>query len=144
MNQKTKKQLITVIILFVLVGSSSIGVFIYAVPSENQVQTDWRALLSIRISNEEYPIPAGIGYTNTSRAKFFTINTDNIIYKTGTDDAKLVEFFNIWNETFNSTCIISYCNTNTSTIRMYVNNVESYLYENYVIKNGDFIIIDYR
>lgn len=144
MRKETKKQLLTILILVAFLGSSITYAIIAAVPSSNQIQSSWRAQIAITIFEEQYPIPADIGVTNQTTAKVFTTNSDGIIYKTGTDDVTLKDFFDEWGQRFNNTCILDYCNTNTSSMRMYVNNKESTDYELYVVKNGDFIWIDYR
>jgi hypothetical protein len=144
MKNSTKKQIITIIILIAMLGSSIAYAIMSAVPSSNQVQSNWKALIAIVIFNEQYLIPADIGVTNQTTTKVFTTNSDGIIYKTGTEDVTLKDFFDEWGQKFNSTCIIDYCNTNTSSMRMYVNNKENKDYELYIIKNGDFILIDYR
>ncbi len=144
MKKSTKKRIFTIITLFAFLGSSVTYAIMSAIPSQNQIQANWRAKLAIVIYGELYPIPADVGVTNETRSKLFTINSDGIIYKTGEESATLGEFFEIWGENFNSTCILDYCNNENHSMRMYVNNVENFQYENYVIKNGDFILIDYR
>lgn len=148
MKKSTKKQILTLIILFVFSGSVVTYALISAVPSENQVQTNWAARLIITIFNEQYTIPANIGVTNETRTKLFTINSDGIIYKTGTEDATLGDFFKEWDQNFNSTCIIDYCNNQNNTMMMFLRSGDSWVanteYENYVIKNQDIIWIDYR
>ena len=138
----------TIIILFAFVGSSVAFALISAFPSENQVQADWGASIVIRIFNERYTVPAEIGVTNQSRAKLFTISPDGKIYKTGTEDANLGDFFKIWNETFNGTCILDYCNNENNSLMMYAWKdgkwTLNYEYENYVLKNGDTVLIDYK
>jgi hypothetical protein len=144
MKESTKKQVITIAILLVFLGSSLTYAVISTVPEQNQVQSDWRAMLIITIFNEQYPIPAGIGTNNQTYSKLFTINSNGIVYKTGDDSATVGEFFTIWGESFNSTCILSYCNTENNSMRMYVNNKENFDYDLYTINNNDVIWIDYR
>lgn len=145
MKKSTKNKVFTIIILLALLGSSLAYAIVSSFPTQNQVQTNWRALLVIRTFGDVYPIPANIGIIdNQTRAKFFTINSDGIIYKTGEEDATLGEFFKIWGENFNRTCILNYCNNGNSSMKMYVNYVENNEYGNYVIKNNNLIIIDYR
>jgi hypothetical protein len=148
MNKNTKKKIITILILLAFLGSSMAYALISAFPSENQVQTNWAAKLIITIFGEQYNIPADIGVTNETREKLFTINSDGVIYKTGTEDVALKEFFDIWGENFNSTCIIDYCNNQNNTMMMFLRSGNNWVanseYENYVIKNGDIIWIDYR
>jgi hypothetical protein len=81
------------------------------------------AILKIVIFGESQPLPdEGIISTNTT----------------------LKNIFQKWNKNFNSTCILDYCNNNDNSMRMYVNNKENFDYENYIVKDGDIIIIDYR
>jgi len=144
MRTSTKKQIITIIILVAMLGSSIAYAIISAIPSQNQVQSNWRALVAIVIFGDQYLIPADIGVSNQTTAKVFTANSDGIIYKAGTEDVTLKDFFDEWGQKFNSTCILEYCNNANNSMRMYVNNKENMDYELYVIKNGDFILIDYR
>jgi len=147
-RNSTKKQIFTIIILIALLGSSIAYALISAFPSGNQVQTNWAAQLVITIFGEQYTIPADIGFTNETRAKLFTINSDGVIYKTGTEDVTLEDFFKIWDQNFNSTCIIDYCNNANNTMIMFLRSGNNWVanteYQNYVIKNGDVIWIDYR
>jgi hypothetical protein len=143
MKKSTKKQIITIFILFAFLGSSLTYAFISAFPTQQQEEF-WAARLSIVIFNGLEQIPAGVGVTNETREKLYTLNFDNIIYKDTDEDVKLRDFFKIWGENFNSTCILDYCNNGNYSMRMYVNNVENFDYELYVIKNRDDIIIDYR
>lgn len=148
MRDSTKKQIITIIILVAMLGSSITYAIISAVPSQNETQLNWGARLIIVIFGGQYTIPADIGVTNETRTKLFTLNSDGMIYKTGTEDATLGDFFKIWGENFNSTCILDYCNNENSSMMMYVfqngNWIQNSEYENYVIKNGDSIMVDYR
>jgi len=144
MKKSTKKQIFAILIILAFLGSTFTYAIISAIPSQNQVQAGWRAGLAIVAFNELQPIPTGVGVTNETRSKLFTLNSDGIIYKTGEESATLREFFEIWGENFNSTCILDYCNNENHSMRMYVNNIETSDYELYTIKNNDFILIDYR
>ncbi len=143
MKRATKTRIITIFILLTFLGSSITYAIISAFPGENTV-SGWRAQLVIIKFRDQYPIPAEIGYTNESKAKVYTKSTDGILYKSISEDVTLKDFFDTWNKTFNSTCILDYCNTNTSSMVMYVNERENFDYEYYIIKNNDIIVIDYR
>lgn len=57
-------------------------------------------------------------------------------------------FFNTIKMKFNSTCFIldnekSYCNQEDKTLKLYVNGIRNYKYENYEFKDLDKIIINY-
>jgi hypothetical protein len=144
MKRSTKKQILSLFILFAFIGSSITYALISAVPVSEQVQSNWAARIDIVINNQLYTIPGGIGMSENSTAKLFTQSSNNIIYKTGSQDASLRDFFEIWGKTFNSTCILEYCNSDSASMRMYVNNAENFDYELYKIKSGDYIQIDYR
>jgi len=143
MKRETKTRIITIFILLMFLGSSMTYAIISAFPSENTV-SGWRAQLVIVIFGEQYPIPTDIGYTNESQAKVYTTSTDGILYKSVKEDVTLKDFFGVWGKNFNSTCILDYCNTNTSSMVMFVNGKGNSDYEYYIIQNNDIIVIDYR
>lgn len=125
-------------------GSSLTFAIISAFPSEQNI-TKWAARIVIVIFGELYPIPADVGIINNeTKAKVFTLNSEGIISKSVNEDVTLKDFFEVWNQTFNSTCILDYCNNANNSMRMYVNGKENLDYELYVIKNNDIVVIDYR
>jgi hypothetical protein len=128
-------------------GSSLTYAIMFAFPSESNT-AGWRARIIIVINGEQHPISADVGVTNETKAKVYTGNTDGVISKSVSEDVTLKDFFDVWNKTFNSNCILDYCNTNTSSMKMYLwennNWVENSDYELYTIKNNDVIMIDYR
>ena len=144
MKRSTKKQLLSLFILFAFLGSSITYALISAVP-QDQVQSNWAARIDIVIDNQLYPIPSGIGISGDNvTAKLFTTAANNIVYKKGTEDVTVGDFFSIWGKNFNQTCVLDYCNSPSASMRMYVNNAENFEYELYKIKSGDYILIDYR
>jgi len=144
MKRETKTRIITIFILLMFLGSSMTYAIISAFPNENTV-LGWRALLVIVIYGEQYSIPADIGIINNeSKAKVYTTSTDGILYKSVDEDVTLKDFFDVWGKNFNSTCILDYCNTNTSSMVMFVNGKQNSDYEYYIIQNKDVIVIDYR
>jgi len=144
MKRTTKTRIITIFILLMFLGSSITYAIISAFPQENTV-SGWAAQLFIVIYGEQYPISADIGIVgNETVGKIYTTSTDGILYKSVNEDVTLGDFFNEWNQTFNSTCILSYCNTNTSSMVMFVNGKQNSEYEYYIIQNRDVIVIDYR
>ena len=143
MKRATKNRIITIFILLMFLGSSITYAIISAFPGESTTSV-WRAQLVILVFGDQYPIPTDIGNTNESKSKVYTTSTDGILYKSVNDDVTLKDFFDAWGKTFNSTCILDYCKTNTSSMAMFVNGKENLDYEYYIIKNYDIIIIDYR
>jgi hypothetical protein len=143
MRKSTKKKIMGITISLAFLASIITGAISFVLPSENQ-QEVWVARLSIVVFNELQYIPAEVGVTNETREKLFTLNTDNLIYKVTDEDVTLKDFFDIWGETFNSTCILDYCNNENHSMVMYVNRARNTDYELYKINNRDEIIIDYR
>jgi hypothetical protein len=145
MKKETKKRIITLFILFMFLGSSLAFAVISAIPTDNPNAAKWKAQIVIGINGEQYPIQSDIGIVNNeTTGKVFTGNTDGVIYKSVDGDVTLKDFFVVWNKNFNSTCILDNCNTNTSSVVMFVNGKRSSDYELYKIQNNDVIIIDYR
>ena len=60
-------------------------------------------------------------------------------------DFTIGEFFQIWNKTFNSTCIFENCigTESNSTLKMSVNGQESQQFENHIMRDGDEIVIEF-
>ena len=145
MKKETKKRIITLFIIFMFLGSSLTFAVISAIPTENPNAAKWKAQIVIGIDGEQYPIPSDIGISNNeTTGKVFTGNIDGIIYKSVSGDVTMKDFFDTWKETFNSNCILDKCNTNTSSVMMFVNGKRNSDYELYKIQNNDVIIIDYR
>ena len=120
MKKSTQKKIISVFIIFAFLGSSLTYAIIYAFPVENQ-QGTWVARVSILIFGELQQIPAGVGITDDTRQKVYTLDYDNLIYKDTDEQVTLGDFFDIWDQNFNSTCILDYCNNENSSMVMYVN-----------------------
>ncbi len=144
MKRSTKKQIISVFVLIVFSGSVVTYAITAVIPSQEQVQPDWKAGLAITIFNSLQPIPPGIGVENETYAKLFTLSSDGLILKSVEESVSLGEFFEIWGENFNSTCIFDYCNNENNSMEMFVNGIRNSDFELYSIKNNDFIQIDYR
>lgn len=143
MRKSTKKKIMSISIAVAFLASILTTALSFVIPNQNQ-QSTWTARISIVVFNELQPIPADVGITDDTKDKIFTLSNDNIIYKNTDEDVSLKDFFDIWGEIFNSTCILDYCNNENYSMKMYVNNVENSDYQYYVIQNMDDIIIDYR
>lgn len=143
MKKSTKKQILSVILLIAFVASSLTFAFLNTAPTQDQEDV-WMARVSVVIEGELQIIPAGTGINGDSKDKIYTLEADNLIYKNTDEPVMLKDLFDVWEETFNSTCIMDYCNIENKSIQMFVNNVVNADYELYRIKNRDDIIIDYR
>ncbi|MBN2202748.1 MAG: hypothetical protein JW700_00985 [Candidatus Aenigmarchaeota archaeon] len=145
MKKTTKKKLISVFIISAFLFSSFAYALSFSFSSTNNDSDVWAAGISVVIFGSQQPIPAGLGVNDDNTYdKLYTLSNDNIIYKSTDESVMVKDFFEIWGENFNSTCIMNYCNNNQSSMVMYVNGVLNTDYELYTIQNRDVIIIDYR
>lgn len=78
-------------------------------------------------------------------APLHTHDTSATIHVESTEvrDYTLGDLFNIWGVTFTSTCIMDKCNDGTKTLKMLVNGQPSFEFRNYIMKDGDEIVIEY-
>lgn len=105
----------------------------------------WHPELTIIIDGEKILIPAGIGLTGVHKPLHThepngTIHVENQ-YPTK-KNMRLGYFFEIWEKEFSNECIFTYC-TNTGTLHMTVNGVENFEFEDYILQEGDIIVIEY-
>lgn len=146
--KKRTKQILTIIILLIFLGSGFTGIILSIVPGGGG-PTSWRALLLIIIYGEQIEIPAKIGFVDDTPSEgFYTLDNSSLIFKGTSEDLPLGDFFVIWGKTFNSTCIFEHCNNGNHSMRMYIirgnDKVENFEYEDYIVKDRDVILIDYR
>jgi hypothetical protein len=121
--------------------------------------THWHPELTIIIDNKTYPIPSGIGVTignvvdtqygmDNGMAPTHTHSADGIIHLENLNPHEKPEtfalgyFFYIWDKEFSENCIFEYC-TDKGTVTMTVNGVENKEFENYIMGDGDIIVIAY-
>ncbi|MEK6868189.1 MAG: hypothetical protein AABX98_05200, partial [Nanoarchaeota archaeon] len=58
------------------------------------------------------------------------------------NNMRLGYFFDLWNKEFSSECIFDYC-TDKGTLKMTVNGQENNEFENYIMADGDIIVVEY-
>jgi len=58
-------------------------------------------------------------------------------------DYTLGDLFNVWGVKFTDTCIMDKCNDGTKTVKVFVNGQSNSEFRNYVMKDGDQILIQY-
>lgn len=104
--------------------------------------------LEIKINGEDFPIPTNIGVETGIMRPLHTHDATGEVHIEGpySRDFKIEEFFQVWNKTFNSTCIFEHCTSNNgnSTLRMLVNSQENQQFENYIMRDNDEIVIEYN
>jgi len=145
--KKRAKQILTIVILLIFLGSGFTGIILSIIPGG--MGTSWRAGLFIIIHGEQIEIPAKIGFIDDAPSEgFYTLDDSSIIFKGTSEDLPLGDFFKTWGKIFNSTCIFEYCNNGNHSMKMYIirgdDKIENFEYENYIVKDRDMILIDYR
>jgi hypothetical protein len=133
---------------------------------EEKIVMHQHATLSIRIDGRSVTVPADIGinprfYKDHSydtygmkmpnmpsmpvMAPTHTHDTSGLIHmeSTAVRDYTLSDLFNVWGAKFTDTCIMDNCNDGTKTVKVFVNGQPNSEFRNYVMKDGDQIVIQY-
>lgn len=105
----------------------------------------WHPELKIIIDGENILIPPNIGliggekpvHTHESNG---TIHIENRY--PSKNNMRLGYFFEIWEKEFSDECIFLYC-TDNGTVRMAVNGIENIEFDDYILQDGDKIVIEY-
>ena len=105
----------------------------------------WHAELSITILGQKQVIPDNVGI-GTTEQPIHTHEENNVIHLefaglVEKDDIRLGRFFEVWGRQFNQNCIFTNCNGDEGTVKMFVNGVRNYAFENYVMRDEDKIAI---
>ena len=122
--------------------------------------THWHPVLRIKINGNYAEIPAGIGINigkvtdldiagDMGMTPTHTHSADGVVHLENRNPSKKPEtftlgyFFYIWDKQFNENCIFDYC-TDKGTLKMLVNGKDNNEFQNYVMKDGDLIEIEYE
>jgi hypothetical protein len=124
-----------------------------------QGQVHWHPKLTIKINNETIVIPNDIGSrtgrivdTHLSGMRMSPLHThesDGTIHLENNNPSSKPEtvtlgyFFYVWDKPFNETCIFEYC-TDKGQLKMYVNGEESFKFGEYIMKDKDEILLEYK
>lgn len=57
------------------------------------------------------------------------------------DDIRLGRFFEVWGKKFIKDCIFDQCNSQEGKLKMFVNGIENFEFENYIMRDRDRIEI---
>ncbi|MBI4151958.1 hypothetical protein HY496_03220 [Candidatus Woesearchaeota archaeon] len=120
--------------------------------------THWHPKLTIKIDGEIIPIPPDIGsgtgriidthLSGMNMSPTHTHEDDGTIHLENLDPSQKPEtltlgyFFYVWDKPFSSMCIFEYCTTE-GILRMYVNGQRNEEYGQYIMRDGDDIVIEY-
>ncbi len=101
--------------------------------------------LSIVIDGVNQTIPAGIGITPSGNRLIHTHDESGTIHVESPWPARfyLKDFFYVWGERFDSSCIMDHCVDANHTLSVYVNGTRSALYGDVPLEDGEQISIVY-
>lgn len=155
-RKKTVKMISKIAVIVLLVGGS-VGWLAWYIANQpktpegeiiSQSGIHWHPQLTISAKGKTQEIPANLGlgaihqpiHTHDSSGVLH-LEIQGLVRK---DDTKLGRFFKIWGKQFTSNCILDFCNNESGTVKMFVNNEENTEFENYPMKDGDKIEIRYE
>jgi len=103
-------------------------------------------VLSITILGTPQILPDNVGRTDTVLRPIHTHDSTGTLHVESpcVRDYTLGDFFSIWGQEFNSTCIMGHCNDGTHSVRMSVDGSPSDAFESLVLKDGQYIVISYE
>lgn len=157
-KKKAKNWFIFILILgflavgiYFMVSSSSLDCSAPAIETNigghQNLQQHIHSDLIITIHGEKQVIPANIGIGANLMRPTHTHDSTGKIHIEGpcaSREYTLGEFFDVWGERFDNSCIFENCVDENSDLKMYVNDQENLDYNNYKMKDGDKIVIEYR
>lgn len=158
LSMKTKKSMRNWAILLVLASLLIGAIWFFSlreteetlpIEGENIIPTSaihWHPKLTIIIDDVTQLIPIGIGMSASVHYPVHTHESDGTIHLENNSPSRktmrLGYFFEIWDKEFSNECIFEYC-TDNGVLKMTVNGKENTAYENYIMADGDNIVIEY-
>lgn len=107
----------------------------------------WHPILTIKINGQQQTIPANLGLAGVHQPIHTHDSTGVLHYENNNptqENMRLRYFFEkVWRKQFNSRCILNYCNGDSGTVKMFVNDKENFEFENYIPKDKDEILIEF-
>ncbi len=120
----------------------------------------WHPKLKIIIKGEDQFIPVNIGISignnidsqisGMRMSPVHTHESDGTLHLENNkpwlkpDTLTLGYFFKVWDKNFNSSCIFDYCNSENAKLTMTVNGQPNNEFGNYVMRDKDEIVIEYK
>lgn len=157
MKRKKKiKKLFSIGLMVLFIGGGISGLFWYLaakppVPESDVIARNglhWHPEIKISILGKIQEIPANIGLGAVEKP-IHTHDNMGVIHLefqglVKKDNARLGRFFEIWGKRFNRDCIFDKCNGPEGQVKMFVNNKENNEFENYIMRDGDKIEINFE
>ncbi len=161
LGYKQKKMIFTYLIIFViliLVAYGGYGLFKKSAEKEVNAYTKtsvhWHAYPKVIICGKEKELPSPLGQGHLGNALLHTHSPpDNFMHIEGkvysADEIKLGKYFEVLGIKFTENQIFDtkngdLCNNKIGKLRMFVNDIENFELNNYVVKDKDNILIKYE
>ena len=161
---KTKSIYIVLLVIILIFGSFF---FLFRNPNKPQNTNGtpqqpihWHPILKIIIKGEGQLIPSNIGISignnmdnqisGMRMSPTHTHSGDGVIHLENNrpwekpETLTLGYFFKVWDKNFNSSCIFDYCNGESGKLSMAVNGQPNNEFGNYIMHDGDKIVIEYK
>lgn len=107
----------------------------------------WHPQLKIILNGVERGIPPQIGIGPGGHSQTHTHEGNGVIHLESNNPTKKIVtlgyFFDTWNKELSQECIFEYC-VDKGELKMSVNGKENFDFDNYFMKDGDKIIIEYN
>jgi hypothetical protein len=107
----------------------------------------WHPKLTVQINGQQQTIPANLGLVGVHQPIHTHDSTGVLHYENNNptvENMRLGYFFEkVWRKQFNSRCILNYCNSDSGTVKMFVNEKENFDFDNYIPKDKDDILIEF-
>lgn len=139
MKKETKKQIFTLLVLFIFLGSGFAFALMSAFPSKTR--THRSAKIFIYVNNMRTALPNNAGNNNIHTENYLS---DFSIHFYGDINYTLGDFFDAAGIVFNNVCLGELCNNETHSLKMFVNKQENNEFENYILQDGDKIELEYN
>ncbi len=159
-----------ILIAIISIGVVGLGLGLYALFAVSRTTgyvslpdkpIHWHPHLEIMIKDEKVIIPANIGMgTSYSNSPFYdsmmdmtnmhthdnsgTLHWEVMMHAPTRKDLYLGNFFQVWEKTFNENCIFEFCNGPEGSVEMSVNGKQNHDFENYIVRDADEIVIEFK
>jgi len=108
----------------------------------------WHPKVAISVRGESVAIPPNIGLIG-GHNPMHTHETDGTVHLeyesvVRENDTKVGRFFEVWGKEFSDNQLFENVNNENEKVRMYVNGEENFEFENYLMKDEDFVEIKFE
>ena len=132
-------------VVLVLAGCAEQDILDMNLREHKNIELHIHPILEIEILGERMIIPANIGISDKGMRVIHTHKEDGILHVESPEPHEFVlkDFFTIWGETFNETCILDTCVDEDHELNVFVNDIKDGRHGNIPLRDNDKIRIMY-